>query len=56
MATESSPIDVAFKEKALSIRHFRENVNGKNLIFMIVTDMSESVLSKTMQKERNEMK
>jgi hypothetical protein len=41
-STETSPVTVTYrKDKTLSFRHFKENINGSNLIFMIVTDMSD---------------
>ena len=40
---EASPVDVSFFDKTLSIRHFRDNVNGKNLIYMIVTEINTAI-------------
>jgi hypothetical protein len=41
-STETSPLTVTYRQdKTLSFRHFKENVNGTNLIFMIVSDMSD---------------
>ena len=40
---EASPVEMSFVgNKTLSIRHFRENVDGKKLIYIIVTEMSDT--------------